>query len=122
MYFMDYATLLVLAAGLSVDSFAVSLGCGFSKQGICIKRTLGLALSLALFQALAPVLGWMMGTGVKNYVAQVDHWIAFGLLAIIGGKMILESTKKGRVCLQPVVKRDIVDVNRYQYRCVSGWV
>jgi putative Mn2+ efflux pump MntP len=49
-----------------------------------------IAFSFAFFQGMLPVIGWWMGTGVKTYVENIDHWIAFGLLAYLGGKMIYE--------------------------------
>ncbi|MDP4184328.1 MAG: manganese efflux pump MntP family protein [Bacteroidota bacterium] len=90
---MSFLTLLMISIGLSVDSFAVSLGCGFSKQGICFKRTFWLAFSLAAFQAAMPVVGWAVGTGVRGLIEQFDHWIAFILLSLIGAKMIIESIR-----------------------------
>lgn len=91
---MSFFTLLVLSIGLSVDSFAVSLSCGFSRQSVCRKRMFLLAFSLAAFQALMPVIGWSVGTQVKNLIEQFDHWIALILLSAIGIKMIIESIRK----------------------------
>ncbi|TKG92382.1 manganese efflux pump [Puteibacter caeruleilacunae] len=95
---MDFLTLLLLAIGLSVDSFAVALGCSVAKKGICFSRSLTLAISLALFQGLMPVFGWLLGNSVKQYVEMFDHWIAFVLLAIIGAKMIIESKDENETC------------------------
>ncbi len=58
------------------------------------KQAIVVAFSLAFFQAGFPVIGWLVGGVVKNLVASVDHWIAFGLLALIGGKMIIEGIKE----------------------------
>ncbi|MCL3782298.1 manganese efflux pump [Prolixibacteraceae bacterium JC049] len=95
---MDFITLIVLALGLSVDSFAVSIGCGFSKSNICLKKSLIVASSLAIFQGLMPVIGWFLGSNVKEYVSDYDHWIAFILLTILGGKMIFEKPDEEDSC------------------------
>ncbi len=91
---MSFFTLLILSIGLSVDSFAASLGCGFSRQNVHRKRIFLLAFSLAIFQAIMPVIGWAAGSQVKNLIEQFDHWIALVLLTAIGAKMIIESIKK----------------------------
>jgi len=52
-----------------------------------------IAITLAVFQAAMPVIGWLAGSGIKNYAEDFDHWIAFGILALLGGKMIIESFK-----------------------------
>lgn len=88
-----FITFLLLGIGLSFDSFAVSVSCGVLKQDIKFKQATLVAASLAFFQALFPVIGWLIGEAVKNLIASVDHWIAFGLLALIGGKMIVEGIK-----------------------------
>lgn len=87
-------TLIFLGIGLSFDSFAVSVSCGLMKREIRFQQAMVIAASLAFFQAGFPLIGWFLGTAVKTLIASTDHWIAFGLLAIIGGKMILEGTKK----------------------------
>lgn len=87
---MDLITLLILAIGLSMDSFAVSISCGLAEQRVSFKHAVKIALAFATFQAFLPVIGWFVGTGIKGYVEGVDHWIAFGLLAYLGGKMIFE--------------------------------
>jgi len=91
---MDLLTVLILAVGLSMDSFAVSIGCGLAEQKISFRHAAKFAFSLAFFQGVLPIVGWFMGTEVKGYVEKVDHWIAFFLLLFLGGKMIMESFKK----------------------------
>lgn len=90
----QFITFLLLGIGLSFDSFAVSVSCGLMKREIRFRQALVVATSLAIFQAGFPVIGWFLGGAVKNLIATFDHWVAFGLLALIGGKMILEGTKK----------------------------
>lgn len=88
---MDLIIIILIALGLSIDSFAVSVANGLSIQNISIKDKLKIASSLAIFQALMPLLGWYAGIGVADYIKLFDHWIAFVLLSIIGIKMIYES-------------------------------
>ncbi len=88
---MDLLSLLLISFGLAMDAFAVSVSCG-----ICGRpRKWGLIARVGLyfggFQALMPVLGWLAGTRLRGPIASLDHWVAFGLLALIGVKMIRES-------------------------------
>src|SRR5512133_2171360 len=91
---MDIITLILIAIGLSVDSFAVSVSSGLILNQITFKKALRIATSLALFQAAMPLIGWFVGKRIAHYAEAFDHWIAFGLLLIIGGKMIWESFQK----------------------------
>ncbi|MCK5730411.1 MAG: manganese efflux pump [Draconibacterium sp.] len=84
----------MIGIGLSFDSFAVSISCGLMKREIRFKQAVFIASFLALFQAVFPVIGWFIGSTVKDLISFVDHWIAFGLLAFIGIKMIAEGAKK----------------------------
>jgi putative Mn2+ efflux pump MntP len=90
---MDILTVLILAIGLSMDSFAVSIGCGLAEQKISFRHAARISFSLAFFQGILPIAGWYMGTEIKGFVEGVDHWIAFLLLVFLGGKMIIESLK-----------------------------
>lgn len=83
---------LLLGIALSMDSFAVSITCGLQRS-MCRRRGLVMALSFALFQGVLPVLGALLGNIAREYVSMIDHWLAFGLLAIIGIKMFLEGWK-----------------------------
>ena len=83
----------LLAIGLAMDCFAVSIA-----SGIILKRTqwrpmLVMALAFGLFQALMPFIGWMFAKTFSHLIESVDHWIAFAILAFLGGRMILESFK-----------------------------
>lgn len=80
-----------LAIGLSFDSFAVSVCSGLSLPEIRFHQAAKIAFFLALFQGLMPLLGWLVGNSMKSVIEPVDHWLAFGLLTLIGGKMIAES-------------------------------
>lgn len=87
-------TYILLGIGLSFDSFAVSVSCGLMKREIKFRQAAVVASSLAFFQAAFPVIGWLIGEAVKDLIASVDHWIAFGLLTFVGVKMIIEGTKE----------------------------
>lgn len=102
---MDFITVLIIAVGLSFDSFAVSLGCGAVESGISFRRAVKIAVILALFQGLFPVAGFYMGYFLIDYAEPVDHWIAFGLLSFLGVRMILEGVNKGTDC----EKRDLLN-------------
>ena len=93
MIFTQLITFLLIGVGLSFDSFAVSVSCGLMKREIRFWQASVIAGSLAFFQALFPAIGWFIGTSVHDLIASVDHWVAFGLLALIGIKMIIEGTK-----------------------------
>jgi putative Mn2+ efflux pump MntP len=90
---MDFLTLILLSIGLSLDSFAVSVSCGLIKKQILFWQAVRIAFFLALFQAFMPVIGWLGGISIKEWIEPIDHWIAFGLLVITGIKMIVESLK-----------------------------
>lgn len=91
---MDIILLIFIAVGLSVDSFAVSISCGLILTEITFKKALRIAFSLSAFQAAMPIIGWLIGREITFLIRDFDHWIAFGLLFLIGIKMILESFKK----------------------------
>lgn len=86
-------TFLLIGIGLSFDSFAVSVSCGLMKREIRFMQAVPVAGSLAFFQGVFPVFGWLIGSSLKNLISTVDHWIAFGLLAFIGVRMIIEGVK-----------------------------
>lgn len=91
---MEFLTIFLIAIGLSMDSFAVSITSGLVLKRIDFKNASKIAFSLGFFQALMPTLGWLIGIKIHSYIESFDHWIAFGLLFIIGLKMILESLKE----------------------------
>jgi len=91
---MDFLTIILVAVGLSFDTFAVSVSNGLSITSLSFRQAIKIAFILAFFQALMPFLGWFMGIQVEQFVSEYDHWIAFGLLLLLGMKMIIESIKK----------------------------
>ncbi|WP_310605366.1 manganese efflux pump MntP [Anaerosporobacter sp.] len=88
---MSFLELFLLAVGLSMDAFAVSICEGLSMKKLDVKRAGILALFFGGFQAGMPVIGYLLGKNFQQYITSVDHWIAFVLLAIIGGNMIREA-------------------------------
>jgi len=83
--------LLTIAVGLAMDAFAVSVSLGSSVRRVNKRHTLSVALWFGGFQGGMPVLGWLAGQSVRSYVVAWDHWVAFGLLTLIGSKMIVDS-------------------------------
>ncbi len=91
---MGFFELFLIAVGLSMDAFAVSICKGLKMQRFNVRHAGVIALAFGGFQALMPVIGWFLGKQFESYITGIDHWIAFALLAVIGGKMAVESFKK----------------------------
>ncbi|MCD6330295.1 MAG: manganese efflux pump [Candidatus Cloacimonetes bacterium] len=88
---MPLFQILLIAVGLAMDAFAVSLASGFSLKSSYLFWSCIIALFFGGFQALMPVLGWFGGSLFQSHIESFDHWIAFGLLLIIGCRMIYEA-------------------------------
>lgn len=88
---MGFAEISLIGVGLSMDAFAVAICKGLKMQRLNLKQTGLIALFFGGFQALMPIIGWFLGKQFERYITSVDHWIAFVLLAFIGGKMIYDS-------------------------------
>jgi putative Mn2+ efflux pump MntP len=91
---MDIATILLIALGLAMDAFAVSIATGITTSTNRRKNALLMASFFGVFQMLMTVIGWSVGLTFQGIIEGIDHWIAFALLAAIGGKMIYDSFKK----------------------------
>ena len=91
---MDLFTIILIAVGLAMDAFAVSIAKGIVINHNRQKTALLLGGFFGGFQMLMPAIGWLVGLSFKEIIMGVDHWIAFGLLAFIGLKMIYDSIKK----------------------------
>lgn len=87
---MNPISILMIALALAMDAFAVSISSGVSQKEVSMRRALLMAGFFGMFQALMPVLGWLSGRWAIELIQAFDHWIAFGLLLFIGGKMIHE--------------------------------
>lgn len=92
---MTITELLLLSVGLAADAFAVSLCRGLAMKRLDGRRALLIAFFFGGFQALMPLAGWLLGSSFAGAIAAWDHWVAFLLLALIGGKMIKESFSGG---------------------------
>lgn len=94
---MGTLSIVFIAIGLSMDSFAVSIANGITIRDLNGKRILLISFSLAFFQAFMPLIGWFAGTGIEKHIKEIDHWVAFGLLFLIGSKMVYEGLKSNGV-------------------------
>ena len=93
MTLFEFITIFLISIGLCFDSFAVSVSSGLMMKHINFFEAMKISFSLALFQGMMPLLGWLAGKKISEYLSNYDHWIAFGLLLIIGIRMIWESQK-----------------------------
>lgn len=105
---MDTITLLAIAVGLAMDAFAVAVGAGITLDEVTARRTFRLGFHFGLFQFMMPVIGWAAGRSIHGWIAAFDHWVAFGLLAYVATKMIVEA-------LKPEAAREFVDPTK-------GWM
>lgn len=92
---MTFGAILVLALGLAMDATAVSAARGLAAERIRPRHVLLVAVFFGGFQALMPMLGWLVGSRVGPIVEAWDHWIAFALLGAVGGKMLWEARRGG---------------------------
>ena len=90
---MQIWEIIILGIGLSMDAFAVAICKGLSSEKFSLKTALIVGVWFGVFQALMPLIGYLLGSFVAVYIEAVDHWIAFVLLGFIGGKMIYEAIK-----------------------------
>lgn len=95
---MTLATTLLIALGLAMDSFSVSVCSGALNGRVDVRQALRVGFTMGGFQALMPAIGWVGASLLAGYVENVDHWIAFGLLAVIGGKMLWEALRGDGKC------------------------
>ena len=95
---MGIGTLITLAIGLAMDAFAVSVCKGLALRKITVGNAALVGLWFGGFQALMPLLGYFLGVQFREYITAFDHWIAFGLLLIIGGKMVKEAFSPEESC------------------------
>lgn len=91
---MNYIELIIIAVGVSMDAFAVSICKGLSVRRLQPSHMYSAAAWFGGFQAIMPMIGYFVGISFADKVAEVDHWLAFVLLAFIGGKMIKEACQK----------------------------
>ena len=88
---MDLISLITISIALSMDAFSVSICQGLSTKRFSLKMALSCGLWFGFFQALMPLIGYFLGAQFEHFITHIDHWIAFGLLSVIGVNMIRES-------------------------------
>ncbi|MBO4984105.1 MAG: manganese efflux pump [Bacteroides sp.] len=84
----------LLAVGLAMDCFAVSIASGILLRKIRLRPMLKMAFFFGLFQAVMPLGGWIGASLFSHLIEEIDHWVAFGILAFLGGRMVVESFKE----------------------------
>ena len=110
---MSFFEIFMIGVGLSMDAFAVAICKGLNMRKLDKVQTLVIALFFGGFQALMPFLGWLLGKQFESYITSFDHWIAFVLLAFIGGKMIWDVFKgddKDEACCRAGTRMDIKEL------------
>ena len=113
---MDLLSVFLIALALAVDAFAVALAAGVNLCQVSGRQTFRLSFHFGLFQAMMNVIGWSAGLTVRSFLEGVDHWLAFGLLALVAAKMI----KDAMVGRQEEAKK--IDPTRgYTLVMLSGW-
>ena len=91
---MSVLEICLVGLGLAADAFAVAMCKGVEMKKFVLKYALVIALFFGVFQAVMPLIGWAVASTFEQYITDYDHWIAFGLLFVLGGKMIWDSIKK----------------------------
>jgi manganese efflux pump family protein len=87
---LDFVSVLIIALGLSADCFAVAFGGSCSAKKITTVQVLRISFFFGAFQAIMPTLGWLLGRTFVDLIGPYDHWLVFGLLAFVGGRMVWE--------------------------------
>jgi putative Mn2+ efflux pump MntP len=88
---VSWLNLFGIAVGLAMDAFAVSIAAGLTIDGVTSRHVFRIAFHFGLFQFMMPILGWLVGSTISTQVVAYGHWLAFALLGIIGGKMLLDA-------------------------------
>ena len=119
---MDAPTLILVAVGLAMDALAVAVGIGLCTKERALRAAVRVGFHFGVFQAGMTVLGWLAGSGVSGWVDDASHWVAAGLLWLVGGHMLLEAVFKktpqpgngdpGPVCPDPAPACPPRDVSR----------
>jgi len=91
---MSFVVIVGIGIGLSMDAFAVAIAVSVALGTLTPRQLFRLSFHFGLFQAMMPIIGWMAGRSVGAWMVQWDHWVAFGLLAFVGGKAIREALRE----------------------------
>jgi len=108
---MTFYSIVLIAFGLAMDAFAVSVSNGIAIPDFKFSQKVKMSIVFGLFQFLMPVLGFLLGRTIVDFIAFIDHWIAFALLSLIGGNMILEAFKKdaeGEISMESTISNKIL--------------
>ena len=103
---MNFWSIFAFALGLSMDAFAVSVCKGLSMKKINILQMVVISFAFGLFQFLMPIIGYFLCVQFEGYIVSFDHWIAFSLLAFIGGKMVFEALKERKESLKQLTQEN----------------
>lgn len=98
---MDALSIVLVAIGLAMDAFSVAAVAGFVLRTFSVRQAFTLSFSFGFFQFFMPIVGWLAGSTVAGLIADYDHWVAFALLAVVGGKMIREGIRSKNVAEVP---------------------
>ncbi len=93
---MHFFTIFAIALGLAMDAFAVSISAGLTVARVTPRHIFRVAFHFGLFQFMMPIIGWSVGRYFASVVSEYDHWIAFVLLALVGGKMIRDAVRRDK--------------------------
>lgn len=96
---MDLLTIILTALGLAMDAFAVSISCGISDDKNTARNALKAGIAFGVFQGGMTALGWLAGLSFRVWIENIDHWVAFLLLGVIGAKMIWEAFDGENECI-----------------------
>ena len=113
-----FIEIFLIGVGLSMDAFAVSICKGLSMKKVKKRDVFIIALFFGGFQALMPFTGWFLGRGFESYITSIDHWIAFILLGIIGGKMLIDGIKAEDDEEEGEFKLDLKEFSCRNYFCL----
>jgi manganese efflux pump family protein len=91
---LSWTSLLGIAVGLAMDAFAVSIAAGLAVNSVTPRHVFRIGFHFGLFQFMMPVIGWLAGAQLAAYFGDYDHWVAFALLAYVGGRMLCEAYRE----------------------------
>jgi putative Mn2+ efflux pump MntP len=105
---LDLISIFLIALGLAADCFAVSLSASISNKNHSKVQIAKVSFSFGFFQSLMLVLGWLAGSTIVDFISSFDHWIAFGLLVFVGGRMLWESFREKEDEKPPDISRGVL--------------
>ena len=94
---LDFYSIVLIAIGLAMDAFSVAAVTGFVLNKVTLSQASRMSVSFGSFHVVMPMLGWYLGATIVRFVADYDHWVAFLLLAFVGGRMIYGATKETKI-------------------------